>query len=201
MIMCTEMHSHSLQAIEAAMPWDQRARPCAVPQVHYDLWYHGSQRRGATWLRVCRRRSGADPAAPASGHAVPGLAQIRIDGSSSDLCDRSQQGTLGSGEQAQLADPGYLQRLNGSLAPATAVPALAPARGAAVLVRERPQQSVWAPMEYDAMPRWSFMDWMRFYFYRRVWPASLQATPVQNTRSDHVEVEAPMRKPRVPQVA
>ena len=43
-----------------------------------------------------------------------------------------------------------------------------------MLVRERPQQSVWAPMEYDAMPRWSFMDWMRFYFYRHAWPASQQ---------------------------
>lgn len=76
-----------------------------------------------------------------------------------------------------------MQRVNGSLAPARAAPALAPARGAAALVRERPQQSVWAPMEYDAMPRWSFMDWMRFYFYRHAWPAARQASPAQHLQA------------------
>ena len=146
----------------------------AVSQVHYDLWYHSGRQHGARWLRVCRSSSSsANVSAPASGCDVPGLAQIRIDGSLSDMRDKSQQGLSGSGEEAQTADLENTQRVNGSLAPAArAAPALAPARGAAALVRERPQQSVWAPMEYDAMPRWSFMDWMRFHFYRHVWPAA-----------------------------
>lgn len=26
--------------------------------------------------------------------------------------------------------------------------------------------NVWAPMEYEAMSSWSWIDWMRFMFYR-----------------------------------
>ena len=139
-----------------------------MPQVHYDLWYHSSQRHGATWLRVCHSRSSANLGAPASSDDGPGLAQIRIEGSSSEVRDQGQHGMSGSRDEAQTADLNSMQRLNGGLGSARAAPAPAPARGAAVLVHERPQQSVWAPMEYDAMPRWSFMDWMRFYFYRHV---------------------------------
>jgi hypothetical protein len=71
---------------------------------------------------------------------------------------------------------------NGGLAPAPGARAhaagtnggsAAAARGgggatpAAAPVRPRAPRSVWAPMEFEAMPRWGFMDWLRFYFYRR----------------------------------
>ena len=120
-------------------------------------------------------------------HAQPGLAHVRIDACSSDPVDKAQQGMSGSSYEAQTAGPGSPRRPNGSLAPAVAAHALAPARGAPVLVREREQQSVWAPMDYEAMPRWSFMDWLRFYFYRHVWPVTLQALPGQSP-SCHISI-------------
>ena len=182
------------------MAWRQHSYLCALSQVHYDLWYHCSRPHGATWLHVCHSSSAANLSAPAGSRDVPGLAQIRIDGSSSEVLVKGQQGLSGCGDEAQTADTENMQRLNGSLAPAQAAPALTPARDAPVLVRERPQQSVWAPMEYDAMPRWSFMDWMRFYFYRHAWPAGPQASPAQHLQSSCAQSSLP-HKPWVSQCA
>lgn len=74
------------------------------------------------------------------------------------------------GRYRLIADPSVREGPPGSVAmvvgidrsPAGAAPSLA----AAAPVRARPQRSVWAAMEYEAMPRWGFMDWLRLFFYR-----------------------------------
>lgn len=94
------------------------------------------------------------------------------------------------GRNCPIADPSVREGPPGSVAmvvginrsPAGAAPTLA----AAAPVRARPQRSVWAAMEYAAMPRWGFMDWLRFFFYRFISLAFATAPdwlPYENSES------------------
>jgi len=111
----------------------------------------------APGLRGATRRTPGAAASLAVGGSVPGAAE------GAGLPSVESAGADGGLAPAPSARPGAAGTNGGSAAAArdgSAAPPAAP-------VRPRAPRSVWAPMEFEAMPRWGFMDWLRFYFYRR----------------------------------
>lgn len=152
-------------------------------QVHYELWHHSPRRPCATWLAVCPasdmdtaqarldgiRIDGATPALPdhdaCSGNGPPPMrAALPVSTRSTSTPGAPAARALLLEPSAVSGEAGDRRIQRGPSGGAWGVPNQALA---AAPVRARPGRSVWAPMEYEAMPRWGIMDWARFLFYRR----------------------------------